>query len=148
MAKSIKHRTEHAVLGIDINPETMVLAELSGAIDGTLTDDKLAECDIVMIAIAPEALLKWAEEHAAQLRGVTLVDLCGVKRGICAELAKLAQMHGFSYVGGHPMAGKETSGISSATSRSNQAFEPNSSKRAEILAIDSGVEIGLPQSLQ
>lgn len=116
MAKSIKYRTEHSVLGIDISKETMALAAMSGAIDGTLTDDKLAECDIVMIAIAPEALLKWAGEHAAQLRGVTLVDLCGVKRGICAELAKLAEENGFSYIGGHPMAGKEVSGFTHATS--------------------------------
>ena len=40
------------------------------------------------------------------------------------------------------------SGTSSMASFSNQTLEPCSSNRAEILAMDSGVETGLPQSLQ
>ena len=64
MAKSIKARTDDMVLGIDLNEETMALAKMSGSIDGVLTDDKLSSCDIIMIAVAPVALVKWVEEKA------------------------------------------------------------------------------------
>jgi prephenate dehydrogenase len=50
--------------------------------------------------------------HAELLSKTTVVvDLCGVKRVVCRELAPLAAKYGFSYIGGHPMAGKERGGF-------------------------------------
>ena len=43
MAKAIKEKTDHTVFGFDINPETMFLASMTGAMDGALDDEKLAE---------------------------------------------------------------------------------------------------------
>jgi prephenate dehydrogenase len=114
MAKSIKRNTDHTVLGSDLNGETMTLARMSGAIDGELTDDRLSECDIIMIAVPPKAVIDWAEAKAPLLRGVLVVDLCGVKRAITEPLSNLAEKYGFSYIGGHPMAGKEVSGFANA----------------------------------
>ena len=46
MAKAIKEKTDHAVFGFDTNPETMFLASMTGAMDGALDDEKLAECGL------------------------------------------------------------------------------------------------------
>ncbi len=112
MAKSIKVRTAHTVWGVDLDAETMTLARLSGAIDGPLTDETLAKCDLILVAIRPAAALKWVETHAELIaKNAILVDLCGVKRNICASLSPIAKAHGFAYIGGHPMAGRERGGF-------------------------------------
>ncbi len=112
MARSIKARTDHTVWGQDKDGETMTLARLSGAIDGALTEEKLSECELVLLAIRPQAAVAWTRENARFFgAGTTLVDLCGVKRAVCGELAALARENGFSYIGGHPMAGREFGGF-------------------------------------
>ena len=111
MAKSIKIRTAHTVWGVDLDAETMTLARLSGAIDGALTPDNLPVCDLVLVAIRPAAAVAWVRAHAEKIgKHAILVDLCGVKRGVCAELAPIAEAYGFAYIGGHPMAGRERGG--------------------------------------
>lgn len=108
MAKSIKAKTSHTVLGADINDETMLLARVCGAIDDELTAETLPSCDIVLTALAPRAVLEWAAENAAFISKTAIVtDLCGVKRAVFAPLTELAEKFGFAYIGGHPMAGKE-----------------------------------------
>lgn len=115
LAKSIKARTDHTVLGLDTDGETMALARMSGAIDGQLLPRELGCCDVVLAALAPAALVAWTEENVGFMSGTVLVDMCGVKREICGKLALLAERHGFKYVGGHPMAGIEVSGFKNAS---------------------------------
>ena len=45
------------------------------------------------------------------------MDCCGVKREICARCFPLAEQYGFTFIGGHPMAGTHNSGFK--YSRSN-----------------------------
>ena len=112
MAKSIKVRTAHAVWGIDLDTETMTLSRLSGAIDGALTPETIPACDLLLIAIRPAAAVDWVREHAPLFaKNAIVVDLCGVKRNVCAQLAPVAKEHGFAYIGGHPMAGRERGGF-------------------------------------
>ena len=117
VAKAVSERTGHKVYGFDKNPETMFLAEMTKGIDKPLTDENLAECDLVFLAVRPDHAVQWAREHAEQIKkDAILVDLCGVKRCVVSELAPLAREHGFRYIGGHPMAGKEVSGYINAAS--------------------------------
>lgn len=112
MAKGIKTRTSHTVYGIDTQNETMLLARLCGAIDAPLDEKSLQECDLILLAVRPGAAVSWTREHAEIIpKNATLCDLCGVKRNVCAELAPIAAKHGFGYIGGHPMAGREVSGF-------------------------------------
>ena len=140
MAKSIKARTDNRVLGADIDSETMTMATMSGAIDAPLTDENIKECDLLMAAIPPSSLLSWAKETAPKIAGKTiLVDLCGVKRAVCSVIAPLAEEYGFSYIGGHPMAGKEVSGFASADTElfvgASMILTPD--KNTNILMLDS-----------
>jgi len=112
MAKSIKVRTANTVWGIDLDAETMTLSRLSGAIDGALTAENLPLCDLVLVAIRPAAAVAWVKEHAPLFsKSAILVDLCGVKRSVCEQLAPIAKEYGFAYIGGHPMAGRERGGF-------------------------------------
>ena len=115
MAKSIKRGTEHTVFGADLSDETITMARMSGAIDGELTGDEIGQCDIIMAAIPPHGVINWAETNAKRLKGVLLIDLCGVKRAVTEPLSRLARENGFSYIGGHPMAGKEVNGFVNAS---------------------------------
>lgn len=115
MAKSIKSRTAHTVWGTDLNAETMTLARLSGAIDAPLDGDNLPLCDLLLLAIRPNAALEWIRANADAIAArAIIVDLCGVKRIVCSAIAPIAKEHGFSYIGGHPMAGRERSGFVSS----------------------------------
>jgi prephenate dehydrogenase len=115
MAKAVKNRTAHTVFGIDLDAETMALSRMSGAIDAPLTAETLPQCDLIMIAIRPGAAIRWVEENASLIaKHAILVDLCGVKRDVVKAIAPIAAAHGFAYIGGHPMAGRERSGFTSA----------------------------------
>ena len=116
MAKSIKSRTAHTVYGIARSEDTLMMARMCGAIDAPLTDDNLPQCDLILLAIRPDAAIEWTRRHADLIaKSAILVDLCGVKRVVVEALAPIAEQHGFAYIGGHPMAGKERGGFTSAT---------------------------------
>lgn len=116
MAKSIKARTGHTVYGVDLSAETMTMARMCGAIDAPLTDDNLGTCDLILIAIRPQAAIDWVKSHATAIsKSAIVVDLCGVKRSVVAAIAPVAEQYGFAYIGGHPMAGRERGGFTAAT---------------------------------
>ena len=124
MAKSIKARTLHKVAGIDLDKETMMLARLCGAIDEPLTCDNLCDCKLLLVALRPKAAVDWISENAKHIsKNSTVVDLCGVKRAVCDKITPIAKEYGFSYIGGHPMAGKERSGF---VNSSDSLFEGSS----------------------
>ena len=116
MAKAVKARTAHTVWGLDLDQETMLLARMCGAIDAPLTDDLLPQADLLLVAIRPQAAVEWVQAHAHLIpKTAIVVDLCGVKRAVVEQLSPLARQYGFSYIGGHPMAGRERGGFPSAT---------------------------------
>ncbi|MBR1673257.1 MAG: prephenate dehydrogenase [Fretibacterium sp.] len=111
-AKSVKTRTQHTVWATDTDGETMTLARLCGAIDAPLTDENLPNCDLLLLAVAPHAAVEWVRARADKISSkTTVIDLCGVKRALCNALLPLAHEYGFTYIGGHPMAGTERSGF-------------------------------------
>ena len=116
MAKSIKARTAHTVYGIARSEETLMMARMCGAIDAPLTDETLPQCDLILIAIRPGAAIEWIRRHAELIsKSAVVVDMCGVKRVVVDGIAPIAEQYGFAYIGGHPMAGKERGGFTSAT---------------------------------
>ncbi|MBD5147740.1 MAG: prephenate dehydrogenase/arogenate dehydrogenase family protein [Oscillibacter sp.] len=116
MAKSAKARTGHTVYGVDLDAETMTLARMCGAIDGPLTGENLPRCDLILVAIRPQAAIDWVRENGGKIaKSAILVDLCGVKRVVVEALAPLAEEHGFAYIGGHPMAGRERGGFTASS---------------------------------
>ncbi len=102
----------HRVLCANRNSTMVSFAMLSGAVEAPLTPENLGECDLVLLAIYPEGSASWLEENAPYIRKDALVmDCCGVKQEICDRCFPLAEQYGFTFIGGHPMAGNQFSGF-------------------------------------
>lgn len=115
MAKALNQSNEHTVYGYDIEESVIRRAILLEAIEGGLTEEMLPECDMIIVALWPEAAVQYIQEHApAFKKDAIVVDTCGVKRKVCGPLFPLAQQYGFRFFGGHPMAGMAHSGFSHA----------------------------------
>lgn len=113
LARAVKERTPHAVFGMDACDKTEEAALFDGAVDALLRPDNLSECDIVILALYPLASVDYIKEQAHLIKkGACAVDVCGVKRRVCDEIIPLSRAHGFDFIGGHPMAGRELSGYS------------------------------------
>lgn len=109
------HNHGHHVLAADANASVAEFAHISGAIDGYLTHENLCECELVLIAVYPEAAVRYLEENAGFFnKNGTVIDCCGTKRLVCETGFRLAREHGFTYVGGHPMAGTHKSGFAAS----------------------------------
>lgn len=116
-AKALKSLGDVRVLGFDINETTTYQGLLTESIDAELTSETLPECDVVLLALYPSAALDFVKRHEQSFkRGCVVADLCGVKRTIFDEMSTYAEQSGFTYIGTHPMAGRETSGFESADS--------------------------------
>lgn len=111
-ARAIKYKTEHTVFGADADQQVLSKARLVGAIDDTLDDDKLSQCELIVIALYPQAAIDWLNAHADHVsKNAIVIDTCGVKQAVCSGCHEIAQKHGFIFIGAHPMAGVEHSGF-------------------------------------
>jgi prephenate dehydrogenase len=116
-AKAIKSYTTHTVYGADTDKKTLSRALSDGVIDGS--DDKdIFPADIILVALYPDAAVEFLEQNAGKIgKSSIVIDCCGVKRKICEKARPLAKKHGFTFVGGHPMAGTEMSGYAASSER-------------------------------
>ena len=102
----------HTVFAGEKDESMLSFAMLAGAVHGKLDENTIPKCDLLLLAVYPEASITWLEENAPSVSGDTLViDCCGVKREICERCFPLATRYGFTFVGGHPMAGSQFSGF-------------------------------------
>ncbi len=101
--------------GFDLSDEVMAAAYGDGVIDGSAMDN-MADCSLVIIALPPKATITWAKNNAHRLSGKLVTDICGVKSEIYRHLMPLALEHSFTYVGTHPMAGREVTGYFNSSS--------------------------------
>lgn len=102
----------HTVLGYDTNDETTEFAVRNGICDGLYHADEIKECDLLILAICPDAAVRYLESIAHVIGNkCTVIDICGTKRGICEAAYALSSKYGFRFCGTHPMAGLHFSGI-------------------------------------
>ena len=102
----------HTVYAAEKDEDMLAFAMLSGAIHGKLDESIIPECDLILLAIYPDGSASWLEEYAHLVTKNTLVmDCCGIKEEICRRCFPLAEQYGFTFVGGHPMAGTQFSGF-------------------------------------
>jgi len=112
LAKAFKRSPDVRVLADNRSKSILEFAKLSGAVDGELTMENIARCELLMIATYPEAAKEYITRAAPHIPPHTVVmDCLGTKREICAAAFPLAEKYGFTFVGGHPMAGTQHSGF-------------------------------------
>lgn len=108
----------HRVLCANRDESMLSFAMLAGAVEGSLNEETIGQCDLILLAIYPDGSAGWLERNAQFIRKDCLVmDCCGVKREICQRCFPLSKKYGFTFIGGHPMAGTQFSGFK--YSRSN-----------------------------
>ena len=111
-------KSGHTVLACEKDESILGFAQLAGVVDQPLTNDNISSCDLILLSVYAEASASWLENTAHLISAKTLVvDCCGIKAEICSRCFPLAEKYGFTFVGGHPMAGSHYSGFK--YSRSN-----------------------------
>ena len=115
MAKAIRKYTDCTLLGYDTDGAVLSRALDEGVVSAALTPDRLAECELVIIALYPQATVEYVAANRERFRkGGLVMDCGGVKGVVCTPLEEVVRDAGFWFVGGHPMAGIERSGYQSA----------------------------------
>ena len=108
----------HTVFACEQDANMLEFAELSGAVHGVLDSNSIPSCDLLLLAIYADGSAKWLEDNAANVsKSALVIDCCGIKETICRRCFPLAEQYGFTFIGGHPMAGSHFSGFK--YSRSN-----------------------------
>ena len=108
----------HSVYACEQDGSMLAFAQLSGAVTGVLDQDTIPCCDLILLAIFAEGSARWLENNAPLVsKNALVIDCCGIKKAICKRCFPLAEEYGFTFMGGHPMAGSHNSGFK--YSRSN-----------------------------
>lgn len=117
LGRAVIKRTSHKVYAYDILPEVMLKAEMLDAYNEQLTDANAAELDMLIIALYPRVSAELIAKYAPKLKaGAVIIDCCGIKREIVGAMREVSKRHpDIAYIGGHPMAGREYSGVSHST---------------------------------
>lgn len=102
----------HEVYACDIDKSILEFARISEDVKEELTKENIGECDIVLICVYPGAAVEFMKEFGSSFGSRPLViDCCGTKREVFSEGVRIAHECGFTYLGGHPMAGTQYSGF-------------------------------------
>jgi prephenate dehydrogenase len=112
MALALRPYAE-AVIGVDPNPFTRAAALERGIVDSATDNlrDGVHEADVVILAAPVRAIIELVQKRiGSYLRSNTLlIDIGSTKADICSAMGTLPI--GIQAVGGHPMTGKEISGV-------------------------------------
>lgn len=105
------HEAGERVLAWNRTRSVLDFALLEGSADGELNEETIKECDLILVALYPEAAIGFISRMAPYINKESFViDCCGTKRVVCAACFPIAERYGFTYIGGHPMAGTQYSG--------------------------------------
>ena len=112
IAKAFQKYTPHRVLGLDRDTVVMREALDCGAIDEAITPAQLAQASLIYLCLYPQAAIDFIREYGCFIApGCIVTDTCGIKTEICAQMPQLAASYGFTFIGAHPMAGRERNGF-------------------------------------
>ena len=94
--------------------------EQAGAVDYATTDllAAVSNADLVILCTPLAQTRSLAEQFLPALkRGAIVTDVGSVKAGVVRELESLVRKSGAHFVGSHPMAGAEKTGVAAARER-------------------------------
>jgi prephenate dehydrogenase len=112
-----KRRVAGEIAGFVRNAKNISDCERFGATDFATTDllAAVTNADLVILCTPLAQMLPLAKQFLPALkRGAIVTDVGSVKTGVVRELESLVQKSGAHFVGGHPMAGAEKTGVAAA----------------------------------
>lgn len=99
------------VYGSDLNIQVSRFAQLDGTLDAIMDSANMKDCSLIHIAVTPQAACTWLRDNGPHINPDTMViDDCGTKLKVVECGMEVARKYGFTYAGGHPMAGTHLSG--------------------------------------
>lgn len=106
-----EHGEKYEIYGFDTRRAIIDFAILDGTLNGALDEGNVGECDLIFIALYPVAAAEYLTRVSRLIKkSAFVIDLCGTKQEICKVGFSLADEHGYTFIGGHPMAGTHFSG--------------------------------------
>lgn len=115
LAMALRGFEDYHVIGIARRQETVDYANAHGVGDTATTEVSavLKGADVTWLCLPPQGILDFLETHKNDFKPGSLVtDVCGIKTAIVAGAKCLPPT--VDFIGCHPMAGKEVSGIEHA----------------------------------
>jgi prephenate dehydrogenase len=112
-----RRRLAREVAGFVRRPESLKDCEKAGAVDYATTDllAAVSDADLVILCTPLSQMRsRVAEMLPALKRGAMVTDVGSVKAGVVRDLELLVQKYGAHFVGSHPMAGAEKTGVGTA----------------------------------
>ncbi len=105
------------VYGEDLSDSAFLKAELLHAVSEKLDEKSAAKLDMLILAVTPDKVESILEKYLPHLKkGAVVTDFCGIKRGVVKTMKAFSEKYkDIIFVGGHPMAGREFSGIDHST---------------------------------
>ena len=103
------------LIGVDCTQATLDYARAHGVCDRVVSDaaEVLPQADVVWLCQHPQGILDFMKEHRAAFKpGALVTDVCGIKSAIMEGAKVLPDT--VDFIGCHPMAGTEFSGIEHA----------------------------------
>ena len=140
MALALKGFEDFEIVGVDVSEPTLRFAREHGVADAVTNRAREAVegADVVMLALHPQGILDFLEEHRDSFKaGCLVTDVCGVKSAVM-EGAKCLPPQ-VDFIGCHPMAGTEFSGVEHAFAEmfrdSHFLLVPRDDSRPEHIAL-------------
>ncbi len=113
-ALALKEAGGHVVVGSDRDGRTVQKALERGVVGTASSDlDVIDIADVVVLAVPILAMRETLAHLAGRTAGKAVTDMASTK----AEVMRWAAAAGVELVGGHPMCGKEASGVDAADAR-------------------------------
>ncbi len=104
------------VIGVGRSEQRLMQARILGAIDEYRieADDSVEDADLVVICTPVRTIISKLRSFSGRYKpGAIITDVGSTKREIMAAAAECVPPHA-TFIGGHPMAGAEKSGVESA----------------------------------
>ena len=114
MAMASRGFEDYEIIGLDVSEPTLRFAAEHGVADRVTNDPGIIrEADVTFLCLHPQGIVRFLTEHKDDFKPGSLVtDVCGIKTAVM-EAAECLPSE-VDFIGCHPMAGKETSGIENA----------------------------------
>jgi Prephenate dehydrogenase len=136
-AMALRELKPRQICAIDRDERVLEQALKMGVIDKGSTDGKsfLKEADLVIIALYPEETVKFVNDNKENFKkNAVITDTCGIKIGVVEKINSFLPQS-LDFIGGHPMAGKESKGLQSASKDifkdANYIITPNERNKKE-----------------